>query len=263
MRPEAEPFATTLRQEGIPLHQAEKAAEAVLTTLAERISAGEARDLAARLPFAAHWLHTTTPAEAFDVEEFVRRVAQREAVPLPVAERHARAVFAALGRLVPADEIRDMTSELSRDYAPLIAAAEGRFFRLMSAETFFLRVGDRAGLPPDQARRATEAVLETLAERIAGGEVDDLIAHLPVELHAPLERGKASSGGHARRMSLEQFLERVAMREGVPPEQAREHARAVFATLRDAVPEQEVFDIAAQLPQEFAAVEAFPERTSA
>ena len=171
-------------------------------------------------------------------------------------------MFAALGRLVPADEIRDMTSELSRDYAPLIAAAEGRFFPLMSAETFFQRVGDRAGLPPDRARRATEAVLETLAERIAGGEVDDLIAQLPVELHPPLERGKASSGGHARRMSLDQFLERVAMREGVPPEQAREHVRAVFATLRDAIPEQEVFDIAAQLPQEFAAVEAFPARTS-
>ena len=63
-------------------------------------------------------------------------------------------------------------------------------------------------------------------------------------------------------MSLDRFLERVAMREGVSPEQAREHARAVFATLRDAIPEQEVFDIAAQLPQEFAAVEAFPERTS-
>ena len=50
MRPELEPFATTLRQEGIPLRQTEQAAEAVLTTLAERISAGEARDLAARSP---------------------------------------------------------------------------------------------------------------------------------------------------------------------------------------------------------------------
>jgi uncharacterized protein (DUF2267 family) len=133
----------------------------------------------------------------------------------------------------------------------------------MSAEAFFQRVGDRAGLRPGRARQASDVVLETLAERIAAGEIDDLIAQLPVELHPPLERGKASSGGRARRMSLDQFLERVAVREGVPPEQAREHVRAVFATLRDAVPEQEVFDIASQLPQEFAAVEAFPERTRA
>ena len=49
---------------------AERAAQAVLTTLAERISAGEARDLAERLPAPlSAWLHTTTGPEPFDYEE--------------------------------------------------------------------------------------------------------------------------------------------------------------------------------------------------
>jgi uncharacterized protein (DUF2267 family) len=46
------------------------------------------------------------------------------------------------------------------------------------------------------------------------------------------------------------FLQRVAEREGVSAEQAREHALAAFATLREAV-EEEFFDIAVQLPNEY------------
>jgi uncharacterized protein (DUF2267 family) len=97
-------------------------------------------------------------------------------------------------------------------------------------------------------------VLETLAERIAGGEVDDLVSRLPVELHEPLKRGRARTGDRATRMSLEQFLARVAEREGVTPAEARVHTRAVLATLREAVGDDEFFDIQAELPGDYAAV---------
>ena len=101
-------------------------------------------------------------------------------------------------------------------------------------------------------------MLETLAERIAGGEVDDLIAQLPAVLHEPLKRGNALSNGAARPMSLEEFVLRIAEREGVVPGVALAHARAVFATLREALPEEEFLDITAQLPRDYAAVEARP-----
>ena len=58
-------------------------------------------------------------------------------------------------------------------------------------------------------------------------------------------------------MPLERFLERVAGREGVPPEEAGEHARAVFATLREAVGE-EFYDVTVQLPPEYAVLWAGP-----
>jgi len=40
-------------------------------------------------------------------------------------------------------------------------------------------------------------VLETLGERIAGGEVDDLAKELPAELRPARKRGKERSTGHS------------------------------------------------------------------
>jgi uncharacterized protein (DUF2267 family) len=258
--PEHERFIATVQQNaGISRPDAELAARATLETLAERLSAGEARDLAEQMPpELAPWLATDGPAEPFHVDEFIRRVAAREHTDLATAEQHARAVFDALGRTVSEDEIDDMAAELPKDFQPLIAEAEGRFVHVLPAAEFWERVAERAALDADGARRATDAVLTTLAERISGGEVDDLISRLPAELHAPLEKGNALSSGVARRMSLDDFVRRIAEREGATPAEAREHARAVFATLREAVGENEFLDISAQLPLEYAAVEARP-----
>jgi uncharacterized protein (DUF2267 family) len=238
----------------------DRAARAVLQTLAERISKGEARDLAQHLPPGlAPWLATESGPEPFDVDEFLRRVADREGgVSLAQAERDARAVFAMLGRLAPAEEIDDMAAQLPNDFAPLVAEAQHRFHHVMPYETFVEKVAERAALERRQAERAVSAVLETLAERISGGEVEDLIADLPPELHAALRNGNELSHGAARPLSLEEFVVHVAEREGVTPAAAAEHARAVFATLREAVPETEFLDVTAQLPRDYAALAARP-----
>jgi uncharacterized protein (DUF2267 family) len=235
---------------GITRDGAERATRATLQTLAERIDSGQARDLAEQLPpELAPWLATNSPAEPFDLDEFLRRVAEREGTDVATASPHAEAVFTALGQAVGADELDDLAAELSSDYDPLLP--RGRDVEVMPAETFWQRVAERAGLDADGARRASEAVLETLAERIAGGEVDDLIDRLPVALHAPLKRGRERSGGRATRMSVEDFVRRVAECEGVDPIHARAHARAVFVTLREAVGDDEFFDVTVQLPDEY------------
>lgn len=105
-----------------------------------------------------------------------------------------------------------MASELPKDFTPLLPRSE-EVGEIVCAEAFVHSVAARAGLDPDAARRATDAVLETLAERISGGEVEDLIARLPVELRRPLERGNEESHGEAQRMSLEAFVRRLAERE--------------------------------------------------
>jgi len=238
----------------------DRAARAVLQTLAERLTKGQARDLAQHLPpELAPWLATESGPEPFDVDEFLRRVAEREGgVGIAQAQRDARSVFGMLGRLVPAEEIDDMAAELPQNFAPLVAEAQHRFHDVMSSETFVDKVAERAALERRQAERAVSAVLETLAERISGGEVEDLIADLPAELHAALRTGDELSHGAARPLSLEEFVVRVAEREGVPPAAAAEHARAVFATLREAVPEKEFLDVTAQLPRDYAALAARP-----
>jgi uncharacterized protein (DUF2267 family) len=260
MSHEYERFITTVQQKArLSWEEAERAARATLETLAERLSAGQARDLAGQLPTElSAWLFTDSGPEPYHVDEFLRRVAAREHTDVRTAEHHARAVFTALGRTVRDDEIADMVAELPQDFLPLTSEAERREVGIMSLETFLDTVADVAGVDADTARRATDAVLETLAERIAGGEVEDLISRLPVELHEPLRRGDDASNGAAARMSLDTFLRHVAEREGVDLEQAREHTRAVFAALREAVGEKEFSDVTAQLPNEFIVVEARP-----
>jgi uncharacterized protein (DUF2267 family) len=228
---------------------AQRAIQATLQTLAERIDSGEARDIAGRLPQElAPLLATTTPAERFNVDEFLRRVAEREGVDLPTAETHARAVLLAVQRFLSDDEYADLVSELPKDFAPLLP--RGPDVEVISSSSFLQRVADRAGTDTKAARRAIDAVLETLAMRIAGGEVDDLRMRLPAEFHAPLERGKELSGGKATRMKLDDFVRRVAETEGISLDAAFEHVRAVLTTLQEAVGD-EFLDVTAQLPDEY------------
>jgi uncharacterized protein (DUF2267 family) len=251
-----ERFITTVAQHAdLGWEDAERAARATLETLAERLSSGEARDIAEHLPPQIRaWLPAIGGAEPFHADEFVRRVAEREGVDPQAAERHVRAVFVALGRFLPRQELSDMAAELAEDYGPLLEGIEPAPAQVMPIEDFRRRAADHAAIDEARARPVTEAVLETLAERISGGEVEDLAAQLPVELRPALERGNALSHGAARRMSLDEFVTRVAEREGVTPDEARDHVRAVFLTLREAVSEKEIADLEAQLPKEYAAV---------
>ncbi len=240
-----------MRAAAIDRDDAERAVRATLTTLAERISAGEARDLAAQLPpELAPWLNVEERSQRFDVDEFLRRLAARSGADEEAALRRARSVFAVLAQAIEPSEFDDVASELPKDYGLLLP--RGSRSEVMPAGAFFARVAERAGIGAESARRATEAVLEALAERIAGGEVDDLVARLDPELHAPLKRGRERGGGVARSMPLERFVALIAAREGVPaPALAVAHARAVLATLREAVDDDEFFDVTVQLPQEY------------
>ena len=86
--------------------------------------------------------------------------------------------------------------------------------------------------------------------------MEDLIIQLDPLLHPPLRRAEAAAPG-ARRMPLEEFLRRVARREGADADEVAlfevifEHVRAVFATLAEAVTTEEWFDITVELPEEY------------
>lgn len=233
----------------IGFDDAERATRASLETLGERIDRGEAQQIADRLPpQIAPWIATSGPPEGFDVDEFLRRVAEREGVDIEEAERHVHAVFDGL-RYVVENEFDDVVAELPEDFAPLLDRVPLR--EIPSAERFVELVSERSELDRAQAERATTAVLETLAERIAGGEVRDLISRLPARFHEPLKEGDAHTGGKAVPISLEGFVARVAEREGVDELQARDHARAVLATLREVVGDDEWTDVTVELPREY------------
>jgi uncharacterized protein (DUF2267 family) len=191
---------------GISREVAVRAVRATLGTLAERITRGEAEDIAAFLPSEFRELLSSVPepAESFGLDELVRRVAVREGVDNATAYRHVEAVFVALGQAAAPGELNDMAAQLSRDFKRLLEAAQLERDQATPQDPLVVRVAQLTSLDPAGARRAVEAVRETLAVRISEGEVDDLIDRLPADLMPALERGLAESRS-ATRMSLEEF----------------------------------------------------------
>ncbi|MCO6011675.1 DUF2267 domain-containing protein [Actinoallomurus purpureus] len=59
-------------------------------------------------------------------------------------------------------------------------------------------------------------------------------------------------------MSLDEFLRIIADREGIDRFAASIHARAVFATLREAVGDEEYFGVTLQLPPDYAVLLPVP-----
>jgi uncharacterized protein (DUF2267 family) len=115
-------------------------------------------------------------------------------------------------------------------------------------EEFLNKVQDRIGpAQPEEARRAIIATLETLGERISGGESSDLAEQLPEELKEPLRQASEDN----EEFSLDEFLKRVGERENIDTDEAREHVSAVMTVLKEAVSGGELDNIRAQLPQEF------------
>jgi uncharacterized protein (DUF2267 family) len=225
----------------------------VLRTLAERITAGEARDIAAFLPpeLGRYLEMAPEPAEPFDRATFVRRVADREGVDQETAERHALAVFRALGVAVAPGELRDMAAQLPKDFEDVLQAAGVGRRQALTHDDLVGRVAELAALDRDTARRVTEAALETLAVRISAGEVDDLEDELPGDVHGALERGLTESRD-AVPMSEQEFVVRVAEKAGLDTAEAERDAHAVFLALREALSGKEFSDMAAQLSDDYA-----------
>ena len=119
----------------------------------------------------------------------------------------------------------------------------------MKHDEFIGQVQHRARLGSrGEAERATRATLETLAERLAGGEAKDLASQLPQEIGEHLRREWSGVG---ERFSLDEFFRRVSLREGVDLPDAIFHARAVIEVVSEAVSKGEMDDVRAQLPAEF------------
>lgn len=114
------------RRAGLGEPEAERAADAALAVLAERVPEETAELLREELPaeLAAHLdpqRRTTVGHEEFPVEEFVRRMAQHEGVPADVAETHLRSVLVSLGAALHRARVHELRDSLSADYAELWA----------------------------------------------------------------------------------------------------------------------------------------------
>ncbi|WP_254766947.1 DUF2267 domain-containing protein [Salinilacihabitans rarus] len=103
--------------------RAQAASEAVLGTLGETVSGGQAEDVAARLPddLAGTIEHADHDAAGYDRAAFVDRVAERlrgTDLEPDDAERYADAVTDALTATLTEGELRNLKAQLTDDVRP-------------------------------------------------------------------------------------------------------------------------------------------------
>ena len=99
---------------------AQKAIRATLETLKERLAGNEPSNLAAQLPpEIAPYVEGDGGREAFSLEEFYNRVAQKQGVDHDEAVRHARAVATVVQTAITGGELDDVRSQLGDDYEEL------------------------------------------------------------------------------------------------------------------------------------------------
>src|SRR5918998_139506 len=131
-----------------------------------------------------------------EYERFLSIVEQGTGLGRDAARHATRVTLETLAERISRGEARDLAEQL---------LPRGPHVDAVTADKLVRRVAERAVLDEGRAWEITETVLETLAERIAGGEVEDLLVHLPVHLHPALRRGNAASGGKAVRRSADEF----------------------------------------------------------
>lgn len=100
--------------------EAVRATRVILTTLGERLQAGEAKDLASPLPMEIdRFLLDADSGQRFSFDEFVKRIAAGENVDPPDAVYHAQQVMKLLHEAVPPGEMAQIRGQFPEDYTPL------------------------------------------------------------------------------------------------------------------------------------------------
>jgi uncharacterized protein (DUF2267 family) len=101
---------------------------AVLEGLADQLSEGEARRLAADLPDLSEQLRARRrrkkEAHPFSLHDFIRQVSERTGLTDEEARAGARAVLAELRKALSEEEYRHLTGQLPAEYARLVRAAD-------------------------------------------------------------------------------------------------------------------------------------------
>jgi uncharacterized protein (DUF2267 family) len=113
---------------GVSPELGEPLTEATLGTLTERISGGEAADLAARMPdeLRPYLIKSRELADPFSFDEFVRRVSERAGVDAGVAERGIQAVLQTMPSIVGQREFEEALSQLPEEFWKLVRVTPGR-----------------------------------------------------------------------------------------------------------------------------------------
>lgn len=124
----------------------------------------------------------------------------------------------------------------------------------MQNHEFLSEVARRIG-GAAEAENATRAVLQTLADHLAGNAPAKLAAQLPEEIGAFITEHKSDPSADGEGFGVDEFVKRTATRGGAKDsETAKSHAVAVLAVMRQAISGGEYDKMRGTLPAEYDAL---------
>jgi RND superfamily putative drug exporter len=165
---------------------------------------------------------------------------------VPLRPFRELAILLAIGVLVDALLVRPLLIPALISLLGRAAWWPARAIRTRPATAIVDRVARLSGRSPDEARAMTRATLCTLGERIGAGQAQELGAHLPPELADVLDEPDGCAP-----FPYDEFVARVAERQGVSVQAAARDVGAVMATLREVVPEAELDYVRAALSEDY------------
>ncbi|TQN32542.1 uncharacterized protein (DUF2267 family) [Haloactinospora alba] len=119
-----------------------------------------------------------------------------------------------------------------------------------ATENFLARVQEHNGLESRaEADQLSRATLSALAQCVSAGQMDDLTAGLPEDLHSAIEAGTRQAKSFDKRTFLDQISGGIG---SVDMSEVERKTQGVLRTLREWAPEGQSSDTIAQLPPELA-----------
>ena len=130
-------------------------------------------------------------------DEFITRVHHRVDISQPEkVELAIQAVMETLGESLSEDEAMDLAAQLPKEMQGYLRPGGPRLEEQPSPDAFYQRVGLRADVEPDAARRYVEAVVAVLCQAVSAGQLVDVMRELPDDfipffeaVHPGLSRG--------------------------------------------------------------------------
>jgi uncharacterized protein (DUF2267 family) len=242
---------------GVSREQADMLTKATLMVLADRLSGGQAMDLAAHLPEQlGRRLRESPqkPAEGYGFDAFVWRVRRLvPEIPEQAVRPGIRAVMLTLREAVPDKEFQDTLDQLPREFRDLLKeerepqAAQAQATATTAGaqstdaaaqeDTVVQRTAERTGVSAQEAAQLTQATLEVLGDRIGGQQAHDLAQRLPDTSGQWLDEPPETP---AHDYGVDDFIGRVRDRAPDVRDDVGPGIRAVIIALRDAVGEAEL-----------------------
>lgn len=241
----------------------EDAAGAVMGTLAERLTAGEAMKLLDAMPPSLRVMvepfvqdREGKPTTKLGRAAFLARVGDRLGVIPAHAEIICESVFQAVRRELPQEIVAHVARGLPRGVAQLwlaVAPVEPMAEATLPAEDARRLVVEEIESAVELPRGvhgedAFSAVMCALSERLSGGEARDLLLGLPHSLRPFVDSCIMHRPEAGRVFGCNELLRRVEDHLHVDASRAEATVHAGLSEVKRVLPEKAVLDVASQLP---------------